>query len=387
MIKSSYNILNEARHQFVTNEVTLAHANYSRALSTGVPEGIINLHRMTKGYMYLPMAEISPLYYFEYLEQAKREADENVQYKNEYRIALETLVRIKDMFLRDIALNYFCEVCTTPWRSNYGKSLDELYLYINRNINDIVDNDRFALRAYIPNYNMNQLRYDLKVIQAYCLNLLLMYTTSKSTVYEGKKYTASTVVYDNFAYTQVSSHDTYSHNAMARPRLHQLSKEQYYPDCLQAFNQLKKELNISPEADLRKEISRLVDRKHPKNDTEKEYFKYAKNLAKDDPERQSFYNTFGRLYPGYQTIVKPILKLCWGVDQVGKFELDQPFTRKRFLGVCNMLAWANDWSVEMVRTVMFISCLMIVGIFAYFGLFIAMKAKFFLTNFSVEKHI
>jgi phage shock protein PspC (stress-responsive transcriptional regulator) len=76
-----------------------------------------------------------------------------------------------------------------------------------------------------------------------------------------------------------------------------------------------------------------------------------------------------------------------GTDEVGSFELDMPLTRKRWLGVCNMLAWANDWSVDMVRTIMFICGCMGIGVIAYFALYAAMKTNFYLPNFSVQKHL
>ena len=387
MIKSTYELLNNARQQIIEGDDNLMYATYNRAAVQKLPLRLVELHRMTKGYMLLPMAEYSPISYFEGLKKAKSEADSNEQYRAEYQAALETLVGIKDMFLRDVAVNYFCEICTCSWQSNYGRSLDDLYLYIDKYIDDITENDCYGFATYKPKCDLKKLRRDLKTVEAYALNLLLMYVTHKSTHYEGKTYYANTMVFDDWAYTQVNSHDNYSHNAVARPRLNQVFKQEYYPDYLEVFKALKKELKISPEAELKAEVSRLVDRKHAKSDTEKEYFKYAKRIAKEDPERRSFYNVFGGIYPGYNTLIKPILKLFWGCDEVGSFELDRPFTRKRWLGVCNMIAWANDWSVEMVRTIMFIAGCLVIGLFVYFGLFIAMKANFYLTNFSVEKHI
>ena len=387
MIKSTFEVLNKARQEIIEGDDGLASSIYNRAMGQNLPAHLVELHRMTKGYMMLPMAEYSPVLYFETLKKAKREVDANEQFRAEYQVALETLVKIKDIVLRDIAVNYFCEVCTCSWGSNYGKSLDELHLYINKYIDDITEKDCYGFATYKPTCDLKKLRRDLKTVEAYALNLLLMYVTHKSTQYEGKSYYANTMDFGDYAYTEVKSHDNYSHNAVARPRLNQVNKEVYYPDYLQLFENLKKELKISSEAELKAEVSRLVDAKKAKNDLEKEYFKYAKRLAKDDPERRSFYNVFGGIYPGYNTLVKPILKLIWGCDEVGSFELDQPFTRKRGLGVCNMLAWANDWSVEMVRTVMFISGCMLVGAIAYVGLYAAMKMKWYLPNFSVEKHL
>lgn len=386
MIKSTYPILNDARQRLVAGEGDLASTYYSRAYALNLPSSLVELHQMTKGYMFLGMAENSPITYFECLKKSKTAADSNEQYREEYKAALETLVNIKDLFLRDVAVNYFCEVSTCSWGSNYGRSLDDIYLYLNKYLDEITEKDCYGFGTYKAGFDLKKLRRDLKTVQAYALNLLLMYVTHKSTHYEGKTYTANTMVFDNYAYTQVNSHDNYSHNACARPRLYQLLKNEYYPDYLAAFNSLKKELNISTEEELKKEVSRLVDCADAKNQLEKEFFDYSKKLAKVDLERQSFFNTFGGINPFY-FMVKPILKAGLGAEEVGKFTLDEPFTRKRFLGVCNMLAWANDWSVEMVRAIMIILSCCGIGIFAYFGLYLAAKANFYLPNFSVDKHI
>lgn len=383
---STYAILNTAKQQIIAGDYNLAFGAYSRASMINLPSSLIDVHKSTKGYMHLAMAEYSPITYFESLKQFKLQADANEQYRAEYQVALETLVNIKDMFLRDVAINYFCEVCTCSWESNYGKSLDNLYLYINKNIDAIIQSDCYGFETYKPGFDLKKLYRDLKTIEAYALNLLLMYVTHKSTNYEGKTYYANTMIFDDFAYTQINSHDNYSHNAVSRPRLYQLLKEEYYPDYLQAFNDLKKELKISPENELSIEVSRLVDYKNPKNEFEKEFFKYAKKVAKEDPERQSLFNTFGVLNPFY-FMVKPILKACLGAEQVGKFDLDVPLSRKRWLGVCNMLAWANDWSVEMVRTIMLICGCFGFGLIAYVGLYVAMKCNYYLPNFMVEKHL
>lgn len=387
MVKSTYEILNKARQHTIECENDLVSASYNRAISQGLPSHLIELHRMTKGYMLLSMAEYSPALYFEALKKAKAQADANEQFRPEYQAALETLVNIKSMFLRDVAVNYFCEVSTCSWGSNYGKSLDDLHMYINKFINDIIENDCYGFATYKPSYDLKKLYHDLKTVETYALNLLLMYVTHKDTHYAGKTYTTIAMDFGDVIYAESRAHDKYTHNAVARPRLHQLNKAEYYPDYLEMFENLKKEFNISSESELKAEVSRLVDRKGARSQTEKEYFKYAKKLAKDDHERRSFYSTFGGNYPGYDKMIKPILKFLWGCDAVGSFKLDQPFTRKRGLGVCNMIAWANDWSVEMVRTVTAISGLFLIGAIAYIGLFAAMKMKYYVPNFLVEKHL
>ena len=337
--------------------------------------------------MLLPMAESSPVEYFRLLESAKYEADTNEACRAEYKAVLETLVRIKDMFLRDVAINYFSHISTCSWNSNYGKHLDELYMYLDQNIDDITENDRYGLATYMPKCDMRKLRRDLKTVEAYALNLLLMYVAHVSYHYKGKTYTANTYIGESYAYTQVNSHDNYSHSAVSRPRLFQVQKEEYYPEYLAAFNSLKQELNISTEAELKSEVSRLVDRKGAKDAFEKDYFKYAKKMAKEDIARLSFYNLQGSIIPGYTTLVKPVLKLLYGIDEVGSFELDQPLTRKRWLGVCNMIAWAFGWSIEMVRTVTFICACTGIGLLFYFALYLCIKTKFYLPGFSVKKHI
>lgn len=386
MIKSTYELLNNARQQIIENEHELITSLYNRAYSQKLPSTLVNIHQITKGYMLLPMAEHSPVDYFHFLEQARCEADANEAYRAEYKVALETLVRIKDMFLRDVAVNYFCEVSTCSWESNYGKHLDALYVYLDANIDDIVDNDRFGLATYMPKYDMKKLRRDLKTVEAYSLNLLLMYVAHTSYHYEGKSYTANTIITDDYAYTQVNSHDNYSHNAVSRPRLYQVFKEEYYPEYLAAFKALKKELKISTEAELKAEVSRLVDYKNPKNALEKEYFKYAKKRAKEDIARMSFFNTLGGLNPFY-FMIKPILRVCLGAEAVGSFELDQPLTRKKWLGVCNMIAWATGWSVEMVRVITFICGCMGIGVLFYLALYLCIKTKLYLPKFAVKKHI
>lgn len=386
MTKSSFQILNNAKQKIIEGDESLALSLLGRAYSENIPSSIVDLHKMTKGYMLLPMAEYSPVAYFECLKKVKKTADLHEQYREEYRNALETLINFKQMFLRDVAVNYFCEVSACSWGSNYGKSLDDLHMYIDKYIGEIIDKDCYGLAFYKPDYDIKKLKRDLLTVEAYALNLLLMYVTHKSTHYEGKSYYANAMDFGDYALVQVTSHDNYSHNAVARPRLHQVLKEAYYADYASKLKALSSELKISTSDDLKSEVSRLVDCRGAKNDSEKEYFNYAKRLAKDDLERSSFFNTFGGLVLGYKALVKPILKAALGAEEVGSFELDQPFTRKRWLGVCNMLAWANDWSVEMVRAIMFILGCMGIGVFVYFGLYLAQKVNFYLPNFSVEKH-
>lgn len=387
MNDSTFAILSKAKAKIIEGEDSMAMSLYSRAASENVPSSIMDLHKMTKGYMLLSMAEYSPVAYFECLKKIKKNADFNEQYREEYKIALDTLVNIKELFLRDVAINYFSEVSTCSWDSNYGKSLDDMYCYIEAHIDEITEKDCYGFATYKPGFDMNTLRRDLETIEAYSINMLLMYVTFKSTHYEGKSYYANAMDFGDYALIQVKSHDNYSHNALARPRLHQVLKEAYYDDYLKKLNDISSKINISTADELKTEVRRLVDRKNPKNDAEKEYFEYAKLIAKDDPGCDSYFKTFGSLYPGYNTLVKPILKACLGAEEVGSFKLDQPFTRKRLLGMCNMLAWANDWSIEMVRTVTLILGCLGIGVIAYFGLYLAVKFGFYLPNFSVEKHV
>ena len=385
MSESTYSVLNTAKNKLMDGEDSSAISYYHRAMSENVPAPVIDIHQMTKGYMYLAMTEYSPISYFESLKKLKVAAQGDELCQKEYVVALDTLVNIRDLFLRDVALNYFSEVCTSSWSSNYGRSLNDMYLYLDRYLDDITTGDCYDLTEHKPGADLAKLRKDLMTVEAYCLNMLLMYVAFKSTHYEGKSYYANAMDFGDYALVQVKSHDNYSHNATVMPRLHHISLEAYYDDYHQKLKALEKELGICVPEQLRAQVSRLVDRKDAKNADEKAFYHYAKRMAKEDPGRRSFFNTFGAFNPFYG-MIKPILKTCLGAEEVGHFDLDMPFTKKRLLGVCNMLAWANDWSVEMVRTIMFIAGCCFIGVFAYIGLALSMKAGFYLTNLSVEKH-
>jgi len=386
MSASTFSVLNNAKNKLVEGDPFAAESFYGRAVSEGIPSAIIDLHKITKGYMLLSMSEYSPIVYFECLKKIRKLADSSEIYRKEYEVALGTLKNIKDMFLRDVAVNYFSEVCTSSWQSNYGRSLDDMYIYLEGYIDEITDKDCYALATYAPDVDLGKLRRDLLTVEAYSLNVLLMYVAYKSTNYEGKTYYANTVDFGDYALVQVNSHDNYSHNAAIMPRLHHIGKDAYYDDYLADLKKISAKLNISTADELKTQVGRLVDLKDAKNDAEKAYYDYAKKIAKDDIGRRSFFNTFGAFNPFY-FMVKPILKVCVGAEEVGSFDTETVFTRKRWLGVCNMLAWANDWSVEMVRTMMFIAgCFCGLGLIAYLGLYLAMKSGFYLPNLSVQKH-
>ena len=327
-MKSSIDILNQARQNQLDCNQSMMMSLYGRAAAEGVPSCFVDLHKMTKGYTLLAMSEYSPVAFFECIKKARELAERNDAYKDEYRVALGLLVNVEDLFLRDAAVNYFSEVYTTPWGSNYGKSLDDFCSYVDAHMDKIIYSDCYGFSKFMPEYDLSELKRSLKTVEAYCLNLLLMYVAHKTTRYEGKSYYANTMDFGDYALVEVKSHDNYSHNAHIRPRLHQIIKEAYYNDYVKKWQDLSAELGISTKEELKTKLSRLVDMSGATDEDEKEFFKYSKKVADDDLERRSFFNTFGKFNPFY-FMVKPILKVCLGAEEVGSFDTEQPFTRKR----------------------------------------------------------
>ncbi|MBQ3013798.1 MAG: hypothetical protein IJD75_01505 [Clostridia bacterium] len=385
MTKSSFAVLNSAQQKILEGDESTALSFYARAHADNVPAAAVALHKVTKGYMLLAMGEYSPVQFFEALKTLKIAAASSEAAKAEYVIALGALLNIHELFLRDIAIHYFCDISVSSWGSPYAKSLDALQHYLYFKMDEITEKDCYEIKRYLPDGNLKKLRRDLKKITAYCLNMLLMYVGIKSTQYTGKTYHATTMDFGDYYLTEVKARDNYSSNASVMTRMHFIQKEAYYDDYLQRFNEICDEIKFSCQTELRKEVTRLVDRKPSGQPDEKDFFKYAKRMEKEDLEQLSYFSLFGRLNPFY-FMIKPILKICLGAGEVGSFELDNPFNRKRWLGVCNMIAWANNWSIEMVRVLMLIASCCCVGVFAYIGLFISMKAGTYLPNLSVTKH-
>ena len=110
--------------------------------------------------------------------------------------------------------------------------------------------------------------------------------------------------------------------------------------------------------------------------------KIEKAFEKEDLERQSFIKISLKFNP-FAFMLKGFGRRFLGMDEVGSFEIDTVFTRKKLLGVCNMIAWANNWSVETVRA--FTVLLFFVSLFFYVILAISMKLGFYLFNLHVEK--
>ena len=385
MIESTFAVLNNAQKKLLEGDDSTAYSYYARAHTDGVPAAAIELHKMTRGYLLLDMREHSPVNFFEQLKKLKIAAATNEEAKKEYIVALKLLLNVRELFLRDIAVRYFCEISTCSWGSPYAKSLDALQHYLYFQTDDITEKDCYGIKTYLPGSDLKKLRHDLKTITAYCLNMLLMYVGVKSTEYTGKTYHATTMDFGSYSLTEVKARDNYSSNAIVMTRMYFIQKEAYYDDYLQRFEAICTEINLSCPSELRKEVARLVDRKPSGQPGEKDFFKYSKRMEKEDLEQLSFFSLFGRLNPFY-FMIKPILKVCLGAGEVGSFELDNPFNRKRLLGVCNMIAWANNWSIEMVRTIMLIAGCCCIGVIAYIGLFAAMKTGFYLTNLEVKKH-
>ena len=382
---STIPFLKTAKQKIMEGDTDLAYSFYGRALAENIPQAIVKLHQITKGYTLLSMCDSSPIAYFEYLKQFKKIVDNNETYKQEYLLALRSLLNLRELFLRDISINYFSEISTCSWSSSYAYSLNDVATYLESHLEEIVDLDCYGLSTYIPESDLNQFRTDLEKIIAYSLNMLLMYVGVKNTTKTGKSYYSVGMDFGSYYVSEIKSRDTYSSNAVVMPRLHFINLDAYYDDYLARFNALCEKLNFSSQAELKKEVSRLVDRRNPKDEEEKEFFNYAKLMAKEDLERLSYFTLFGSLNPFYG-MIKPILKFCLGSQEVGSFELDNPFNRKRWLGVCNMIAWANNWSIETVRAIMLIASCFGIGVIVYLGLALAIKTGYCLPNLILKKH-
>lgn len=378
-----FELLELAKKKFVEGDYSTSGSYYGRARDEAIPDPIVDIHIITCGYMFIQMEHYSPILYFQCLEKIKDLANNDVNLQEEYRKALNSLLRFKTLFLRDIALNYFSEIAVTSWSSNYAKSINDLLLYLKLNLDNIIDNDIYCIRKYYPSCDLKKLKTDFLKVIAYCLNLMLMYTGVKSSCYTGKEYHGVTYDFGSYAYTDISSRDTYSTSATVLPRLHILSLEAYYDDYLTMFKEITQEINqvekfSSPE-ELKAEITALVKRKNAKDEETKIFYKYSKKQEKDDPERSSYFKMTAFL----NITALPMLTLLFGMDQVGTFNINVPFTRKKWLGVCNMLSWAYDWSIETTRFIMFLT-LGLAGV-GYLGLALLMKIGFYIPKITVKK--
>ena len=202
----------------------------------------------------------------------------------------------------------------------------------------------------------------------------------------GQKQYAESTINDNKITTEFKSESRWSDHATVLPRLDLINKGKYYSQYLEKFNAICKRLNICSEQELLQDVSRLVYMSKPRNSEEKEFFKYEKVFEKEDLERDSLFSYYCKIVFFYLPKNDPVSRFCIGKNQVNSFELDNPFNRKKIKGVCNMIAWAYDCSIEFVRVVAILLGCLGIGVIAYLVLMLLMKNDNYLKNLRVVKH-
>lgn len=376
-------LLDTAKQKYINGEEKLAQAFYERAIDEGVPNDIVVMRKITREYLIFPLDFADGDEYFSLLFKVKELSHSN-DFKEEYRKALQSLLNIKKMFLREISIYYFSELAVCYGNSLIVKHIHELFLYLDNHIDDIIKNDCYEIKYNIPNADLNKLKIDLLKIKAFCLNILLSYSAAQDSAYIGTTYHAHTYDYGWYSSTDISSTDDYAKWAVIKPRLNMIGLDAYYDEYLAAYKAVVKEVNqytsFDSPKELQKEIIKLVQYKKSKDVTDKDFYKIAKRIEKSDSSRNSFVKTMAKFNYVYWLTGGKAFKF----DQVGSFELDTYFTRKKIWGVCDMISCGSHWSLDTVRWLTL--GLFMFGAPIYLILGIAMKFGFYLPNITVEKH-
>lgn len=382
----SLNMLNKATEKLLEGDLNLAHSYFNRARNEGVARVAVDLRFLTKNYLVYPLEYENAVRYFQCLLELNTLAKVDEVYKEEYCKALASFVDLKRLFLRSVSLFYFSDIAVCNAGSTVVKEILNLRDYVKENKNAIFNDDIFELKKYMPSVNLETLKMDFNMIEAFCLNLLLSYTAEQHSVYTGKKYSAVTVDYGYFYSTEVKARDQYYNYANIKPRLFLiLGYEAYYDDFLQEYKEKLSEIkNFDCPKVLRAEVKKFVFLKDKSDESAKEFNKYAKLFEKDDNSRSSYIksllklNPFARPFMGFYNAV-------FGFDYVGSFELDVYFPRKVYKGVCNMISCSTGWNLGTVRLLAIFFGGMLIGVFAYAVLAIAMKKGYYF-GVNVEKH-
>ena len=388
-------VLDTAKQKYINGEEKLAQAFYEKAIDEGIPNDIVAMRKITREYLLFPLDFVDASEYFNLLFNLKK-LSQNTDFKNEYIQALNSLLNIKKLFLREISLYYFSEIAVCYGNSLIVKHIYELFEYLQQHINDIAENDCYEIRYNIQNADMKKLKIDLLKIKAFCLNILLSYTAAQDSAYTGTTYHAHTYDYGWYSSTSISSTNNYATWAIIKPRLNMIGLEAYYDEYLAEYELTVKEINkyvsFNSPKELRQEITKLVEYKRSKDTSDKEFYKTAKRLEKEDFSRQSFVKTgfslmkFNPIVFIFRPLYKKMYKKMYGMDEVGSFELDTYFTRKKICGVCDMISCGSHWSIETVRMCMELAGCVGIGVVAYIVLAVAMKFGFYLPSITVEKH-
>ncbi len=345
----------------------------------------VNLRYLTKEYLVYPLEYEHSIRYFELIEQLKIIAKNNNEYISEYKQAAASLADIKRLFLRSISLFYFSDILVSSSDSVVLHEISEIHRYIKTNKNNLLENDVFGLKEFVPNFNTKKFARDLNIIEAYCMNILLSYTAEQHSVYQGKKYNATTVDYGYFYCTTVKASDSYYNYANIKPRLFLLGYNAYYHDLHKIYKEKLKEIgNFNSPEELKKELKFYTDHKDKRDKSAKEFLQYARHFEKADNSRQSWFGTLNKI----SSTLNPMLKLnpfnSVFKNNIGSFELNDYFPQKKIWGVCSMLAAGKGWKVDTVRFAMCASMFLMIGGFVYIALAVAMKLGFYF-DVNIEK--
>lgn len=388
-------LLETAKQKYINGEDKLAQAFYERAVNEGVPNDIVVMRKITREYLLFPLDFIDASEYFNLLFKLK-DLSKNNDYKDEYIKATNSLLNLKKLFLRELSIYYFSELAVCYGNSLIVKHIYELFNYLHNHMDDIIENDCYEIKYNNPNADMKKLKIDLLKIKAFCLNILLSYSAAQDSAYTGTTYHAYTYDYGWYSSTSISSTDNYANWAVIKPRLNMIGLDAYYDEYLAEYKETIKEINkytsFDSPKELRKEITKLVEYKKSKDKSDKDFYKIAKRLEKEDVSRQSLVKMsfdLMKLNPIvllFKPLYEKIYKKTYGMGEVGSFELDTYFTRKKLCGVCDMISCGSHWSIESVRMCMELAGCVGIGVVVYVILAIAMKFGFYLPSITVEKH-
>lgn len=386
----SLSVLDYAKIKLLDGDFSMATAYYTRAIKEGVEPCVVNLRYLTKEYLVYPLEYENSVAYFDLLKKLQNIANVDNEYLNEYKIAVKSLVDIKRLFLRSLSLFYYSDILVSSPDSVVLHEITEIHRYIQENKNELINEDVYGLSQYFPQYDRKKFERDLDEIEAYCMNIVLSYTAVQHSVYQGKRYSAITVDYGYFYSTTVSERDSYYNYADVKPRLFLIGDKAYYYDYRQAYEEkLKKMGNFDSPKNLKKELTYYINHKDKKDNSAKDFIRYAKHFEKNDFSRQSWRGALMKIGKTLNPLLRVMSKLnpiesSLMANNVGSFELDTYFPQKKIWGVCSMLAAGKGWKVDDVRLTITVASCFVVGVFAYLGLAIAMKLGYYF-GVNVEK--
>lgn len=376
----SFLVLTYAKAKILEGDFNLASSYYDRARKEGIANCVVNLRYLTKEYLVYPLEYENSSNYFELIKELHKIAISNAEYVEEYIIALNSLVDLRRLFLRSLALFYFSDILVCSSNSVVLREIAEIQRYIKENKSEIIGNDIYELKKFIPQYNKRKLEKDLNIIEAYCMNILLSYTAEQHSIHQGKRYSALTVDYGYFYSTTIRESDRYYNYANVKPRMFLLGYEAYYHELRKVYEDKIKEIgNFNSPKELQKELTRYVQHKDKKDTSAKEFLRYMRHFEKEDGYRTSYFGTMRDIAKK----INPLLRLDTFTDKmiennVGSFELNEYFPQKKLIGVCSMLSAGQGWNITTVRAVMVMAAAFAgIGVLVYLALAIAKKVGFY----------